>query len=50
MMAEIVSANLPLEITYLSAPGQNLDEGIIFEKESGIDDIPCDMHMIQSTH
>ena len=48
MMAEIVSANLPLEITYLSAPGQKLDEGIIFEKESGIDDIPCDMHMIQS--
>ena len=48
MMAEIVSANLPLEITYLSAPGQKLEEGIIFEKVSGIDDIPCDMHMIQS--
>ena len=35
-MAEIVSANLPLEITYLSAPGQKLDEGIIFEKDGFI--------------
>ena len=48
IMAEIVSTNLPLEITYLTAPGQKLDGGIIFEKENGIDTIPCDMDMIQS--
>lgn len=48
IMAEMISTNLPLEITYLTAPKQGLDEGIIFEKESGIDATPCDMDMIQS--
>ena len=48
IMAEIVSTNLPLEITYLTAPGQKLDEGVIFEKENGIDTTPCDMDMIHS--
>ena len=48
IMAEMISTNLPLEITYLTAPKQGLDEGIIFEKESWIDATPCDMNMIQS--
>ena len=51
IMAEMISSNLPLEITYLTAPyegPEQIPEGTIFEKESGIDATPCDMDMIQS--